>query len=333
MLRVLLAMFVLASFAVPAAAADAACRDGARVTQTRSKDSLVLRSTVHVCTSGRERVVRRARLRFGGRPLKPRSGTLLADADAGASRFAIGAVHLRGGRRVGEVELRALRDGRRLFRRTWRAPRWSPAQVAPDLVLTADGDLAWSERRPDGNPLFVRRTSGSIELVQPFSNTSTLVVDDGRTLRWGAGFEPYEFFDVRPVPSGGTGCPVRKRFRSIADDGQVVIRRAKYPPYLWSFRACLRGSGRDVVIGGGLSISEDFADTKPVLVRAPYVVVHDFSLNKYASDPSSLTRFDLRSGAALRLDYGELTDIRAEGDTVHWKSDGVDRQATVPTHP
>lgn len=332
MLRVPIAVFVLASLAVPAAAADAACRDGARVTQTRSEDPLVLRSAVYVCASGRERVVRRGRLRLGGRPVAPRSGTILADADARAGRFAIGAVRVRRGGRTGEVELRALRDGRRLFRRAWRAPD-RPDRAAPDLVLTADGDLAWREPRRDRSPLFVRRTDGSSELVRGSIGTSTLAVEDGRTLRWGVGFVPYEFFDVRPVRSLGTGCPVRKRFRTIADDGQVAIRRADYPPYLWTFRACLRGSRRDVVIGGGLSISEDFADAKPVLVRAPYVVVHDLAFGKYGTEPSTLTRFDLRSGAALRLDHGELTDVRAEGDTVHWRHGSVEREATLPAHP
>jgi len=334
MLRLPLAVFVLASLAVPVQAADAACRDGARVTQKREKRSVVVRSAVLVCANGRERVVRRAVLRLRARPVdRPavaRSGTLITDADSRARRLAVGAVHVRRGRRAAEVELRARRDGRRLFRRSWRLSPSASVMSGPQTVLTADGDLAWSEPGHDRDLLFVRRTDGSLELVRPTSDPSSLAVEDGRTLRWGDGSLPYEFFDVRPVPSLGTGCPVRERFRNIADDGQVVIRQADYPPYVQTYRACLRGSGRDVVIGGAFSLSEDFGDARPVLVRAPYVVVHDFSFSKYGSDPSTLTRFDLRSGAAVIFAYGDFTDVRGEGDTVRWRQGGVEREATLP---
>lgn len=328
MLRVLCAVLVVALPAILAGAADAACREGARVTQSRAERSDVVRSTVRLCVGGRERTVLRASMRVrtdpSSRDPQPRSGTVFTAADARAGRLAIGSLHARRGRRVATVELRGLRRDRRLFRRAWRPARHVRSLTGPVVVLTADGDLAWSER-PFGRRLFVRRTSGTIVRVRTRS-VRNLAVEDGRTLRWGDE-DRYEYFDVRPVP--GPGCPARARFAPLADDGQVLVTRAAYGEDAYVLRACLRGTGRDVVLGGGAIISEDTSDIAPVLLRAPFVVVLEWHYGKYEGYSARLARVDLRNGAVTVLDDGQVTDVRAEGDTVHWKREGVDRSARV----
>lgn len=327
----------VAALVSPVSAASAACDDGVRVTQMREKGSVVVRSTVRICRDGRERVARQATMRLRARPVNraavPRSGTLLTSADIRAGRLAIGAVRAEHGRRIVEVELRALRDRRLLFRRARRTRPGAPPMAGPDAVLTADGDLAWNEPSFNLRSLFVRRTSGAVERVPTTSDTYQLAVEDGRTLRWGSGYF-YEFFDVRPVP--GRECPDRRRFRPVAEIGRIVITRADYvvrAEKAYVLRACLREAGRDVVLGGGVSISDDSGDTVVVLAREPYVVVLRTFGTKYETVPSTLRRFDLRTGVDDVLDRGALTDVRAEGDTVRWRRDGADRSADVQRQP
>lgn len=324
-------VLVVALFVLPVGLASAACGDGARVTQARAKGSAVVRSTVRVCLDGRERIVRRATLHLRARPVAraavPRSGTLLTSAAARAGRLAIGALNVTRGRPVMEVELRAVDDRRRLFRHAHRTQRDAQPMQGPGVVLTADGDLAWNEPHLNRRPLFVRSAGGVVVRVPATRDTSGLVVEDGRTLRWGDPYL-YEFFDVRPVP--GSECPDRRRFRPLAEVGRVLVTRAEYGGAdAYVLRACLRGAGLDVVLGGGVSISEDRGDIVPILIREPYVVALTTFATKYETVPSTLTRFDLRTGVAEVLDRGSLTDVRADGDTVHWRRDGVGRSARM----
>ena len=376
MLRLPVALLTVAALAALPSTAAAACRDGAHIVRSQPKGSNTVRTAVVVCADGRSRVVRRAVLRN----FYPRRGTYLSDAALNRGRLAIGSITFTGhhdARNV--VQLQSLRTGRSLFRRATREQTNFNFQ-AVEVVVSDDGDLAWNiDRR-----LSVRRATGEVERL-PVPGGPQLALEDGRTLRWRTSFA-YAYFDLRPIP--GDGCPRRRRFRPAIDAGGVLVTAATYeadePTMYTVLRACVRGSGRDVVLGTGWAHDDDASLLDVAAASAPFALVTRHAFGKYdGCHEARIATVDLRTGRTVReavspggdlpdpscpleprlprrgdpsvftagggaawlrdgvlsgldgarrvveLDRGAIANLRADGNSVRWTRDGVERSALL----
>lgn len=238
LLALVLVLLTAAGAAAAAPPADAACREGARVVRSQPGASPLVRTAAVVCTAGRSRVVRRAVLRENLRG-KPVAGTLITDAAAAGRRVAIASLRFRTGGRAAHVDVLDRRTRRVLRRRAAGRRGARPVEV----VLLDRGEVAWTTMRGE---VVLDRGRG-VERVG--ARGHDLAVEDGRTLRWDTALGTYRFFDVRPWP--GPGCPPRSGHAVVADNGAVLVTRARLR-HGDVLRACLIATGEDRVVAADL---------------------------------------------------------------------------------
>jgi hypothetical protein len=198
-----------------------------------------LRTTLAVCDHGRRIVLRRARL------VRSRRGSWIGGASAAGRRVAWIEERVVPGRRVAEVFVAEVRGRPRIVRRTIVLRDRGLGVTALDVLITRHGDLAWLV---DTRVVLDRRGRRPARVL--FRDAGgPLALEDGRTLRAST-----RYFDLRPFP--GRGCPRRSHFQPVARTPFVEVTRAQYAlPYdqaIAVLRACLRATGRDDAIVGGL---------------------------------------------------------------------------------
>jgi hypothetical protein len=126
----------------------------------------------------------------------------------------------------------------------------APSQLGSALVR--DGSIAWMTFTANGEGrLLLSRPSRPRRLVARGA-ISDLAVVDGGTLRWLVQSDRFAFADVLEPPIAD-GCPRRSDFGvgTTASSSTILVTEARTEDLLWEaeIRACLRGTGRDRVIG------------------------------------------------------------------------------------
>jgi hypothetical protein len=227
-----------------AAAVMAALACPAQPALVERRGGPVVRTAVVACDGRRRVVVRRARLRRTAD--EPGIGRVITDVAGAGAWVAWTEIRYRSDRERVTVHRRRIAGGRMRERRTYglarRGPRWPRVAV----VVTTRGEVGWLA----GGAVFASRdVEGRVRIVQGI-DASRLRLEDDRTLRWwDHERETWEFHDLRPWPGGG--CPVRSRFRVVAESPEVVASEGDYTfmgDPVGIVRACARSTGADPVI-------------------------------------------------------------------------------------
>jgi hypothetical protein len=126
----------------------------------------------------------------------------------------------------------------------WREPG-RPSGRRITGVDSAGRRIVWIAR----DHVFTATLRGPARLVARNAERQDLGLEDDRTLRWFRALRvAYE--DLRPF--AGDGCPVRRRFRVLAESSQAVVSRADYGT-VWDedvevVRLCSRANRNDPVV-------------------------------------------------------------------------------------
>jgi hypothetical protein len=263
-------------------------------------------------------VVRRARLVRG-------QGREITDVAAAGGRVAWGEIRRDGSRWTGRVT--AGRRARDVIH-SRRRPRLQ-------VVLTSRGDVAWLA----GERVVAWRRGGSLRAIARHDVTQ-LALEDDRTLRWRT-YEDFvpRFRDLRPWPRGR--CPQRARFRTVAENADVVVTLgqygSEYPVDI--VRACVRGRSRDHIVATGY---DDVGNGESVSARAVYghwVVIATSTYDRYNGCSQTLVEaivvpglYRGRSGVfagCAAADMPPPSLVVTDGGAVAWITRDATRSALI----
>jgi hypothetical protein len=264
---------------VIAAALVAALACPAQPALVQRTSPAVTRTAVVACHRGRRIVLTRARMvwRLSGRPV----GRRITGVDSAGRRIVWSEMRRGGGRARGSIVVsRRERGGvRRVHRRlVLRGPG------ALDVVLSSRGELGWLAR----DHVLTASPRGPARVVARNSAGRSLGLEDDRTLRWFRDTSEtlrVAYADLRPWP--GDGCPVRRRFKILAESPEAVVSTASYGT-VWdedveAVRVCARATGKDPVV---LQLDSLFGHPKWVsraMVAGPWAVLVLSSTGKGAN--------------------------------------------------
>jgi hypothetical protein len=205
------------------------------------------RTELAVCEGGRRSVVRRARF------VRSRRGSFMAGASAAGRRVAWIEVRVAPGRRVAEVVVADVRRRARILRRKVVLRDDGRGSSDFDVLITRHGELAWLA---DTRVVLDRRGPRPARAILRDA-ARPLALEDGRTLRAST-----QYFDLRPFPR--RGCPERSHFHLLRRTPAVEMTRARYTDPdgqgVAVLRACLRATGRDAAVVGGLETEAHSVD-------------------------------------------------------------------------
>jgi hypothetical protein len=261
-------------------------------------DREIRRTTVVLCDrrSGRERVLRRGRLDSG----TDRGVGYHGAAAAGRRLVWVEERRWRGRARVVLVEARAT-DGSVFRRRELARNREGFGAREHQAVVTAGGNVATVVSEADTQRLVLRRGGREVrEIERAF--IKALGIEDGRTLRWLASGPTFgrRYLDLAPLPRNDAGCPARERFRRSELTEGVEITEARYGELGETsvLRACLRDTGRDIVVGEGESSFGDSRSVAVPVIDGDWIAVQRSVYSRYYGCESvSLSPLNLRTGA------------------------------------
>jgi hypothetical protein len=135
----------------------------------------------------------------------------------------------------------------RVLRRFVAERRRTRERAELDVLLTREGDLAWTAGGPeDGKGVVAVKQPGTPVRRLADYPAAGLAIEDGRTLRWDDFTGHLAFFDLRREP-----CPSRSLYAELARNDRVILTRHDYGPttdFNTVVRGCEPGTGRDRVI-------------------------------------------------------------------------------------
>jgi hypothetical protein len=183
------------------------------------------------------------------------------------------------------------------------------------VAVTRHADLAWAlDGRVVAQPHGSRpRTVGR--------GWERLAFEDDRTLRWRDRRDELRYLDLAPPPLRA-GCPVRKRFRLVAETPLVRVTAAHYMFVPWDpvetasvLRACLR-DGTDRVIAQGDGFHDSYDRRELAAISGRWVVLRATSGSRYGCGSSMVRVIDPRTaemaGGTLTPDCGSLLPSRED---------------------
>lgn len=320
-------------------------------------DEHTKRTALRVCVGGRR--VELARGTFH----EDRGGVRVGAASAAGNRVAWIEEHARGRTRTAVVTLAAVGREVRVLRRFTAHRERTRSELLTDVLLTRQGDLAWSAGTYGG-------PGGVVAVKQPGRRTRTLAraeggrlaLEDGRTLRWLSGDISYDFFDLHPID-----CRSRSRFTPYARTDRVLLTRAIYRPNhsevsvvrgcdlrtghdrvlvqndsnigvasdltligidrTWAVFRQDAGDGRDYAVST-VTVADVVTDRSPLIQRGPFPVASAPFAVTDAGRAAWIVAGTLygtdRDYDVVTLDSGGvLSDLHAEGDALVWTRDGV----------
>ena len=179
---------------------------------------------------------------------------------------------------------------------------------------------------PGGARRLVLRRNGAPDRILARGDLGELELEDGVTIRADAARSPgVRFFDLASPPVRG-GCPDRERFELAARLGAVAVTRAEYRGHndlTQVVRACVVGSGRDVVIATATSAFGLGALLRPVAGAHGVVVVARLVTDAYRNGcHTSVEGYEVATGRLLRSERVEGCDVDAPQDVVRRVRDG-----------
>lgn len=284
---VLALLLTFATGAATPATAGAACRDGVELKRKTTSDTV--RTTLVRCGEGGRRTLDRAVWRGRGRSAR---GAIITDGARRGTSLAIARLRATGRRApTGEVRLLSTRSRKIRFRDT-------RATGVADVALAEGGRFAWVL----GGRLRLREPSGKVTTLEA-RGAVDVTVEDGRTLRWGdpSSATPFTYRDLRPFPAAT--CPRRGAFKAVQETPEVLITRADYrgDEREWALRACLKATGRDVVVGSGYSREDDSSGPGIAAISGPLVVTTSGEYDRYSGcSDVALRVIDLRTRRTVR---------------------------------
>ncbi|MDA0184991.1 hypothetical protein OJ997_32100 [Solirubrobacter phytolaccae] len=251
------------------------------------------RTALRVCGHELARGTMRERLGKGA------TGRRVAAASTAGHRVAWIEERRRGrDRRVVLTLARVGREVRVLRRLEVQRTRTIYAAVT-DVLLTREGDLAWSADDGEANGggfVKVEQRGKRARRVSTFEGTN-LTLEDGRTLRWLEVDSTYGFLDLRPV-----GCDERSRFHPWASNARVQLSRALYGPHAQIGTTVVRGcdlaTGRDRVLIQSVSDFSSTAYLDLIGLDRDWAVFHGSEMWHEGPGPSRLTVVNVRTGRA-----------------------------------
>lgn len=210
-------------------------------------DERTRRTVLRVCVDGRTVELARGTFREGRRRS---SGVRIGAASAAGHRVAWIAERHHGGVRRLVVTVAAVGRKPRVVRRFTAHRLRTRASASLDVLLTREGDLAWTAGGYD-------EPGSGVQLSQPGKRTRWLSHDpgshfgleDGHTLRWREVDWTLGLLDLRPVDCRTTP---RARFSPYASNDRVVLTQAFYgvnpADGTTVVRGCDLATGRDRVL-------------------------------------------------------------------------------------
>ncbi len=285
-----------------------------------------VRTAIVLCDrrTGRERRMRESAMSETaageGHPALPLHGRRFFDADVANGRVAWAQLDVSGAPARSTITIREARTDGRAVRSTVALRELAARRSYASAAISSRGDLAWALGRGGyDRGVWVWRTHGRPQRVAAGIGDQFAFVGDSLFPVKGA---PSGFVEVRKAPVRN-GCPRRPGFAYVTASRAYLITSGRFVvdghAFRW-WRACVRGSGRDRVIGfaedgrGGLFVG----DVVRLLALVGSTAVFDTRYDAgHMGGTPYLLRVDVRTGKVTEsIDVPEWPDLGGRHEVV-----------------